>query len=542
MEIELKISNYRCFSDENPAVFKIRDSVIAFVGPNNAGKSTVLKLFFELRNLFRDLSSKNGLIAGLDSGNPNNSFSKQEMLDDHTDMFCRWNTRDMQIELTILDDDVPDVSTLEAMQPAPELSVIKRFKVVVDRNLKYRAKILDAFGQVAALHEPSIFHDHVIRTNSRPRFDAEYIMETFRKLGNNLYIGAFRNLVNIGTKENYFDITIGQKFIEQWNEQESGKQNQGRSDARKIVQEIQQLFNFNQLHIAASHDKQNMVVDIDGESYLLTELGSGMAHFIMVLITCAIKKPDFILIDEPELNLHPSIQLSFLTAIASKAKTGVLYSTHSIGLARSSADLIYTVKRSSTQKSSILKEFEATENVTEFLGEMSYSGYEDLGFQKILLVEGTTEVKTIQQFLRQMNIDHEVVILPLGGRSLINGNVASELRELRRISDSVYAVIDSERPTARAAMAENVQDFKTLCNRIGISCCVLERRATENYFTDKAVKATFGSEYRSLDPYEKLSDLGTLSWQKRNNWRVARNMDLEDITGTDLYEFLQSLQ
>src|SRR3712207_3935622 len=103
-------------------------------------------------------------------------------------------------------------------------------------------------------------------------------------------------------------------------------------------------------------------------------MGAGIAQFFLVIATAAMKTPSFILIDEPELNLHPSLQLDFLTTLTSYARNGVLFSTHSSGLARSSAETIYTVSRISTEPSSV-NLMEATPRLAEFLGELSYSGY-----------------------------------------------------------------------------------------------------------------------------------------------------------------------
>src|SRR6266702_3463896 len=62
MEIELTIKNYRCFSDEKPARILIKPGFTAFLGINNSGKSSLLKFFYEFRNLFQQLS-ETGIIT-----------------------------------------------------------------------------------------------------------------------------------------------------------------------------------------------------------------------------------------------------------------------------------------------------------------------------------------------------------------------------------------------------------------------------------------------------------------------------------------------
>jgi hypothetical protein len=56
MRARIQISNYRCFAHEKPATIDLVGGETAIVGANNAGKSTLLKFFFELRSLFAFLS------------------------------------------------------------------------------------------------------------------------------------------------------------------------------------------------------------------------------------------------------------------------------------------------------------------------------------------------------------------------------------------------------------------------------------------------------------------------------------------------------
>ena len=50
---------------------------------------------------------------------------------------------------------------------------------------------------------------------------------------------------------------------------------------------IKELFGFTSFDIGSSSDNQNMIIDIDGHSYLLTELGSGLADRGAHLQSCA---------------------------------------------------------------------------------------------------------------------------------------------------------------------------------------------------------------------------------------------------------------
>jgi hypothetical protein len=187
-----------------------------------------------------------------------------------------------------------------------------------------------------------------------------------------------------------------------------------------------------------------------------------------------------------------------------------------------------------------IRDLETTPRLSEFLGEMTFSGYQELGFSGVLLVEGRTDVKTIQQFLRMRKKDHQFVILSLGGSSGITEHSASELEEIRRISSNVLAVIDSERSSESTPIPEERLAFAETCRAAGIPCTILNRRATENYLAEHAIKKIKGDKYRVLGHHEPLTDV-PLGWGKHENWRIAREMSLADLERTDLGGFLDNL-
>ena len=62
----------------------------------------------------------------------------------------------------------------------------------------------------------------------------------------------------------------------------------------------------------------------------------------------------------------------------------------------------------------------------------------------------------------------------------------------------------------------------------------------ESYFTDSAVKRAIGDSYRALGAYEDRRTV-TPIWSKHHNWKIAREMKRDELTGTDLGDFLERL-
>src|SRR5204863_5620738 len=127
----------------------------------------------------------------------------------------------------------------------------------------------------------------------------------------------------------------------------------------------------------ATQRLNTLQVAVNGKPYKLRELGAGLSQFILVFGAAAFQKPDYIFIDEPELNLHPSLQVDFLTSLGSYAKEGVVFATHSIGLARTVGDRIFSLRKDDEAVKCTL--FEQTPNYAEFVGELSFSSFKELG-------------------------------------------------------------------------------------------------------------------------------------------------------------------
>jgi energy-coupling factor transporter ATP-binding protein EcfA2 len=256
----------------------------------------------------------------------------------------------------------------------------------------------------------------------------------------------------------------------------------------------------------------------------------------MVLGNAATTRPSIVFIDEPETNLHPSLQIDFLLALAQYTTVGCVFSTHSVGLARSVAPRIYSFQRGS--RGPIVKPFEATPNYVEFLGELSFSTFKEMGHDRLLLVEGVNDVKMVQQLLRLVMKEHTTVLVPLGGNQLVTGGREAELNELKRLSHNIFALVDSERAAPGAGADPRRAAFAETCEKLGIQVCVTERRAIENYFTNEAVKAAFGEAFSALAPYQELRT-SPIGWSKVDNWKIARQMALSDLSGTDLGAFIE---
>lgn len=523
MKVQLTIKNYRCFV--RPTTIEIGKGFTAFVGVNNAGKSTLMRFILEFRPLLQKITYNNGNF--INSITQHDSINLLHVLD-HEEVFSNLNEEGIEFWF----DFTYEQSEESQLHPRKVLNRLSR-------NLQWKTEITTRDGKISTIPQNKIglSQPSALTVNGVRAVDLKPLFDVATALANSVYIGPFRNTINIGTRSDYLDIEIGESFIKRFRSLKTGANKRYNTAMTRLTEDIRKIFGFETLNIEAEEDNKSLHITINGRPYKQHELGSGLAQFILVLVNASIKAPQYILIDEPELNLHPSLQLDFLTTLGTYAKEGVWFSSHSLGLSRSVSERIYSVQRVKDGDSTV-NSLDAMPRLSEFLGEMSFSSHKELGFDKILLVEGATEVKVIQQILRKMSKDHKVLLLPLYGR--ITGDMAEEIDEIMRISTHLSVIIDSERKAPNEPLEKKRQDFLDLCKKRNITCHVLSYRATENYFSDRAIKEVFGSTYRALEPYEKLGDM-TPRWHKAQNWKLASTMTLDEIRETDFGRFLEQL-
>jgi len=525
MDINLTIENYRCFPKDRPASLKLTKGFSAFIGVNNSGKSSLLKFFYEMRSVFTQMSTNMNVIQQMLQGGRVGAQVPPEV-SDRDEMFFNGNTDDIRIDVSL--DSIPK-----------EPTIVAKALIRIERTtMNFSVDFLTVDGEEVKLPNDVRWSGDTMGTGPFKGTVAnfQHIRSALRTLADTYYVPSFRHVSPLtpaeGAAQSYYDIHVGRPFIDMWHGLQAGTSKLGREQIHRLIDEIRQDFGFTQLQISAAMNRNSLQLIVDDRTFELQELGAGIAQFIIVLGNAAFRKPSLILIDEPEISLHPSLQLKFLMKLAGYASEGVVFATHNIGLARSVAEEIYSVTRDGG--GSEIKTISSTPRLAELLGELNYEGYRPLGFNKVLLVEGRTSVKVFVEFLRLFNKDHEFLVAPLS--DLINRYSHDELQEVTRICPHTFAVIDSERQDASDPIEAQREAFVQNCQALQIDCLPLEFRAIENYLSDRAIKTVQGATFRALGPFEGRQEVNL--WPKTENWKIARAMERAEIEATDLGRFL----
>jgi AAA15 family ATPase/GTPase len=495
---KITIRNYRNIPYNNPLTFEVNEGITFILGVNNIGKSNSLKFFYEFRGVFNNGYGTSGNKINVPVYSPTYANIKNQ------------NSESNTIEV-----------------------------ICESIGFKYSFILNPLHSELADSQANVLFQKSPIYDDSTKNFDWRDLGILHNLFTNHLYFGSFRTTIGQTTGD-YFDVLIGERFIQQWDIWANGMTIAKRNKVKKLEEELKELFGFEKFEIRVASDKRNLIINTEDGSFNLDELGGGISHFILVLGNALIKEPDFILIDEPENALHPKMQELFIRTLASKAKIGLIATSHSIGLARSTADKIFSLVKDENKR---LKLVEFGNNykpsVTSAINEMGYSQFVEIGGNHILLVEGKTEIKIFKEILRMYGIDQHFIISFLGGRNFINGDSYDELNELKRLNAKSYNVIfDSERESANAELKEDFKKFIENCKLLEFNVFPTDYYATDNYITQDALDIIEGiGKYTALSPFENINK-STNKWGKSRNWLMFREMKREDFKGTGLDKFI----
>src|SRR5574341_172432 len=249
MEARFTIKNYRCFSADHPLQFTLKDGFTAFVGPNNFGKSFILKFFYEFRNVWNDLRQEQNLKARLVRAVTPIDFVG---IKDKQEVFYRFNELPIEVQI--------EINEFKFCFNINRGNQIDNAKMFLDDEAIKGVLILISNG-ILTYHTSGSPKAH----NIRP------LVNLIENLWRSIYIPSFRNAINVGANETYFDINVGSAFIKIWYEWKAGPSIWQNRRVHSITNHIKELFEYEKLEINTTPDLTSLQIIVNDETYKLHE-------------------------------------------------------------------------------------------------------------------------------------------------------------------------------------------------------------------------------------------------------------------------------
>lgn len=498
-KFKVTVRNYRSFSPHNPITVELGEGVVFILGLNNAGKSNLLRLFAELR-LAWDYCAVNNLaqVHG-------KAFDTRFADDMKWDSIANHGGDGHPITVSVSVGGGTATLHLAPRDDAHTNDIRLTIEIKVARESEY--------------------------TDLRAIFSA---------LTNCIYVPSTRTIRHTPTRRQ--NLVTGEHFVAQWKAWSAGTRVRHREVADKLQQDLKSLFGYTRLDIRPNADESDLLVTTEDGSFGLSEYGDGLSHFVIVLANAAMAQPELIFIDEPENSLHPRLQITFVQTLARYAGSGLVATSHSIGLARSVADQILFLSRDRAKARITPFGGRGVRSISDDVHEMGYSQFVELGGAGLLLVEGRTDIKAYREILRHLGLDQSFIVLSFGGGTFFVSNEAEifhELDELKRLNAAVVGVIyDGGRTGPNEPINPKCRVFHEVCERLGYIVHATDRYAIDNYVSQSALDTVLGAGVaQQPGPFEKMGHNGK-GWSKTRNWQLFASMSEGEIAATDIGQFI----
>jgi predicted ATP-dependent endonuclease of OLD family len=258
-----------------------------------------------------------------------------------------------------------------------------------------------------------------------------------------------------------------------------------------------------------------------GRTMELVYSGTGMRHFLDIIIKAKISKANIILLDEPEMGLHPDQQrklIEYLDRFSRESNVQIFMATHS-PVMLTFADKInyYKVHNRKGNRSVVPVPKDSIHTLMSDIG-IKPSDYFNMDI--CLMVEGQTDViffeHIIRTFYKKEFKNIHIGVIQYGG-SAADGIIKNKIDISNLVSAQKYTFWIRDRDSKPTD--DPYSNSKKFCNKIKKAkhkCHILKKREIEYYFPDNvlihAQQGNIRNEQKILaikngDQSKKFSDL-----------------------------------
>lgn len=275
---------------------------------------------------------------------------------------------------------------------------------------------------------------------------------------------------------------------------------------REIQALLRDLLHEDAIEIDVDHTNTTIMVTNAGLRLPLDSYGTGLHELIILAIAVFSKQGVLFCIEEPEIHLHPRLQKEFLRFLADETQNKYVLTTHSPALLGMSEEVSVTHVWSQdgvTRATPV----QAPADALKALADLGVSATDILQANSVIWVEGPSDRIYLNQWLSleapELREGIEYCIMFYGGRllshlSLKRGDCLpcgfprpEDLVPLLRMNQHSIIVMDSDKDEPRARLNKSKGRVRNECRESHVVCWITHGREIENYLPAEAVAQAY---------------------------------------------------
>ena len=273
------------------------------------------------------------------------------------------------------------------------------------------------------------------------------------------------------------------------------------------------------IELVPQEDAKTVNVSEDGRYLSIDSLGDGIQHLLMLAYPLAVDPEAILLIEEPESELHPELQRTFMKVMKEYSTGQSFITTHSSVLLDSGmATGVYRVEHNDV--SSLVIPCKTSEEMYRILDVLDVRASDLLQSNIVIWVEGMTDrmflLKCLELYQDEFVPELHFQIIPYGGDLRAHFDFhrdESELVNVFKVSRHVAMMCDRDRGNNEDPINDSKLRLQEACEGVGGMYWVTAGREIENYLSNDLLSRTFRElldEHSidvELDQYEELDDV-----------------------------------
>ena len=269
-----------------------------------------------------------------------------------------------------------------------------------------------------------------------------------------------------------------------------------------------------EIDIANSRSRTTSVgpraAEMDIDDFLVELNGSGIREALRIIIDIELKLPGLVLIEEPEVHLHPGLEKVVHSYLLEKSlETQVFIATHSTNFIDVSASQNVYIVTQNKEKGSLIEKVLSKDDLLKIPEEIGLKPSTLFMFDCLVFVEGRSDEEIIVELSQKLKLEissRKVGFVRMGGGSNAR-NFASEatIDLLSRRQIPMLFIIDSDERTK--------EEIQKLTHRLGAKAQfhALKKREMENYLLEpQAILSLITEKNKSRGSDQELPTLAEI--------------------------------